>query len=337
MLTSLVVLLALTPIQGLAATPRPVGVVDLHVDLPYQSAYRGHPFAEGTGQFPARELKRAGVLGVVLPLYIPRRVSPTGPRLEDLEGSYARIFSALLATPPYRLPGCVPSARSVSTWLAFEGAAPLAENGQLVAMWVARGLRLFGLVHSYDNALAGSSGTGAHPGTGLSEAGRRLVAEIHRHGGVVDVSHASDRSTDELIAISQKRGMPVVATHSNARALAPHPRNLSDAQLRGIAQTGGVVGVNFHQTFLARHGKSASLDDLVRHILHMVRVAGAAHVAIGSDFEGDIRPVPELGGTGGYQRLAAALKQAGLSDSDIARIFHRNALRVLCPSHPQRQ
>lgn len=313
----------------LAAEPRPVPVVDLHVDLSYQFNYRGRPFAEGTGQYRAAELVRAGVLGIVLPLYIPKSVHPTGPRLVDLERSYASVFEALVQTPPYRLPGCAPQQRKVKTWLAFEGAAPLGDATLSVAPWLARGVRLFGLVHSYDNRLAGSSASTAN--LGLTDEGRSLVKRIHALGGVIDVSHASDRATNELIELSRRDGRPVVATHSNARSLAPHPRNLSDAQLKGIAATEGVVGINFHQTFLARHGRNATLSDVVRHVRHIARVAGIDTVALGSDFEGDIRPVAALSDASRFQRLAEALRKDGMSEGEIRKVFYENALRVLCP------
>jgi membrane dipeptidase len=266
----------------------------------------------------------------VLPLYIPKSVSPAGPRLEDLEHSYAAVFGALVRTPPYRLPGCASSERKVQTWLAFEGSAPLAGPDASVARWVARGARLFGLVHSYDNRLAGSSGSQSN--LGLTKEGRMLVERVHARGGVIDVSHASDRATDEIIALGRRDGRPVVATHSNARSLAPHPRNLTDAQLSAIAATGGVVGINFHQPFLARSGRTARLSDVVKHVLHLRRVAGIDALALGSDFEGDIRPVPELSDASRFQELARALGESGLSEAEIHKIFYKNALRVLCPA-----
>jgi membrane dipeptidase len=152
-------------------------------------------------------------------------------------------------------------------------------------------------------------------------------------GGVVDVSHASDRATLELIDLGEKAGAPVVASHSNARALAPHTRNLTDQQLRGLARTGGVVGVNFHQTFLAPAGRNANLGHLVRQIRYIARVAGIDAVALGSDFEGGIRPVSELGNAGQFQRLARALRDSGMSEQEISKVFHKNALRVLSPQH----
>jgi membrane dipeptidase len=316
----------------LVATPRKVPIVDLHVDLSYQHNYQKQPFAVGSGEVPAAALQRGGVIGLVLPLYIPRDVSASGPRLADLESSYTSLFDALVKIPPYRLPGCTKQERSVSTWLAFEGAAPLAEHPDQLPLWVARGVRLFGLVHSYNNSLAGSSGEPLAKQRGLTWLGRRLVRRIHQLGGVVDVSHASDRATDEIIALAKAANMPVVASHSNARALAPHPRNLSDAQIAGIAETNGVIGLNLHQRFLAPRGSTASISDFVRQVRHVKRLVGARHIAIGTDFEGGIVPLPGLEDVSKLQRLAEALRTDGLDEPTIQQIFYKNALRILCPS-----
>ncbi|HEX6276097.1 MAG TPA: membrane dipeptidase [Polyangiaceae bacterium] len=332
-------LLAELPARGAETTERPFGVVDLHVDLSYEHNYKGHAFAEGTGQFRAAELERAGVVGVVLPLYVPRRASPIGPRLTDFEGSYEKVYGALAATSPYRLPGCVPRRGGVRTWLAFEGVGALAGDAWIdvngtrmpasLLAWAARGLRVLGPVHAWANELASSSGDAKPADFGLTPRGRELVRAASRLGIAVDVSHASDRATREILALAAEGGAPVVATHSNARALSDHPRNLADAELRAIAKTGGVVGVNFHSAFVTRRSP-ATLADVVLQVKHLVRVMGVRHVAIGSDFEGEIRPPAELSDVHGYQRLARALLASGLSRSDVEAVLATNALRVLC-------
>jgi membrane dipeptidase len=321
-------LLALLPAPA-ASRSRSFGVVDLHVDLSYQANYQGHSFAEGTGQFRSSELARAGVVGVVLPLFVPKDVSPSGPRLEDLERSYQRVYGELAANGAYQLPGCIPANGRVRTFLAFEGAGPIAGNPAALAAWAFRGLRVLGLVHTRANALASSSGDPKPEAFGLTPAGRDVVRAAASLGMSIDVSHASDRATRDVLKLALQIGVPVVATHSNARALTNHPRNLGDAELRGIARTGGVVGVNFHAGFL-KPGGNAELGDVVRQVLHLVKVMGPDHVAIGSDFEGDIRPASGLGDVTGYQRLAEALLSAGISDEQVAGIMGRNALRVLC-------
>jgi membrane dipeptidase len=319
--------LVLAPLSADGGNP-PIPVVDLHVDLSYEHNYRGKPFDEGTGQYRAGDLLAAGVSGAVLPLFVPHRVSPQGPRPSDLEESYQRVFAALARTPPYRLPSCGGGAGHVQTWLAFEGAAPLVGDADAVSRWVMRGVRLFGLVHTHSNELASSS-SDPKPAYGLTAAGKKLVEEVHAAGVYVDISHASDRAAREVLALGREHRQPVIATHSNARRLADHPRNLNDELLKQIADTGGVAGVNFHSPFVVR-GRPASLDDVVAQIKYMVKVMGIDHVALGSDLEGDIKPPRELADVRGFPRLAAALEQAGFSRSEIEKIFGRNALRLLC-------
>lgn len=321
--------LALPGASSLGAAPsEPLPVVDLHVDLSYQHNFKDRPFARGLGQFPANELARGGVAGVVLPLFVPRKVSPVGPRLEDLERSYERVLAAIYETPVYAPPGCTPLAGKVRTFLAFEGAGPLADDPDALAIWVARGLKIAGLVHTSANQLASSSGD-ARPAFGLTGKGREFVRRAFALGIAVDVSHASNAAVQDVLGLAREQRGIVVATHSNARALADHPRNLTDAQIRAIAATGGVVGANFHSPFVVR-GRPAELGDVVAQLRHLLRVAGEDHVALGSDFEGDIRPPPGLGSNKDYPALERALEKAGLSRATIAKVFADNALRVLC-------
>lgn len=313
----------------LVAEPR-FAAVDLHVDLPYQLVFHGKALREGTGQAALPALERGHVTGVVLPLFVPRDVSPTGPRARDLEASYLRVLEQLFAGQGLSLPGCG-EGRGVRTWLSFEGAGPLAAAPETLTAWVARGVRIVGLVHTEHNVLASSSGDPRPVDYGLSEAGRSLVRRAHALGVAVDVSHASDRAVADVLAVAQQTSGVVVATHSNARALADHPRNLSDEQLRGIARTGGVVGLNFHAPFVVR-GRAATLRDVVRQAKHLVKVAGAQHVALGADFEGGIRPARGLEDASRLPDLAQALLAAGLSEAAVRALYSENALRVLCRS-----
>jgi len=305
-------------------------VVDLHVDLPYQLGFHGKPLREGTGQAGLGKLRSGAVSGIVLPLFVPRDVSATGPRKSDLEDSYLRVLHELFEGEGLALPGCGETT-GVRTWLSFEGAGPLADAPESLDAWVARGIRIVGLVHTEHNTLASSSGD-AHPADyGLTEAGRTLVRRAHALGVAVDVSHASDRAVTDVLALAHETGGVVVATHSNARALCDHPRNLTDDELRGIAATGGVIGLNFHSPFVVR-GRSATLADVVRQATYMVRVVGIEHVALGADFEGGIRPARGLEDASRFPDLARALKSAGLSEAAIRKLFSENALRVLCRS-----
>ena len=317
-------------------------VVDLHVDLPYQITAKGGSPETGAGNYVASWLRGAGVAAAVLPLYVPREVHPDGPRMVDLERVYSQSLDVLSRTSPWKVSegtgacALLQKGDGVAAFFSFEGATPLGFEPSSVERWVSRGVRLFGLVHSYDTALASSSGYAFHASDyGLSRRGKDLVRRIAAWGGVVDVSHASDAATSDILELAQARGSVVVATHSNARSVANHARNLTDAQIRAIAATGGVVGVAFHTPFLTT-STTARLDDVVAHVMHIRKIAGIRAVALGSDFEGGIRPPKELQDVRGFPVLAEALRRAGLTDAEVRLVFGQNAQRVLCSTALQR-
>ncbi len=330
-------LLTLTWPEARGQTSSPA-VVDLHVDLPYQITAKGRDPGQGDGNYVAEWLQASGVAGAVLPLYVPREVHPDGPQMADLERVFREASAGLATLKPWRVTTDGSACRGlqrrdgVAAFFSFEGATPLGFEPAAVEKWVARGVRLFGLVHAYDTPVASSSGYKFRkPAYGLTRRGKELVRRIAAHGGVVDVSHASDDATADVLTLARARGSVVVATHSNARAIAHHPRNLTDAQIRAIGETGGVVGIAFHAPFLSNR-PAVQLQDVVRHILHVRKIAGISAVALGSDFEGGIRPPAELKDVRGFPRLAEALRKAGLSEAEIGRVFGRNAERVLCQS-----
>jgi membrane dipeptidase len=318
---------------SLLAKPEPLSIplVDLHVDLSYQVNYMERDAARASGQLLATELIASNVFGLVLPLYIPHDVSKTGPRLSDLESSYARMMGVLATQEPYAVPGCHADPTKVRTWFSFEGAAPFAEHPELVEKWVNNGVRIWGLVHSHDNALASSAGLGQpkkHVPYGLTEQGRAVVRAVFSAGGIVDVSHASDRATSEVLELGRQYRGVVLATHSNTRAVAHHARNLTDEHIRGIAELGGVVGVNFHDEYLAV-GHRATIKDIVRHVQHIVQLVGIEHAAIGSDFEGSIDPPKEIRDVRDHEKVARALVDSGMSVADVHRVFSGNILKLL--------
>jgi membrane dipeptidase len=307
-----------------------IGYVDLHVDLPYQHNYKQASLMRGTGQFPAALAKKGGLVAVVFPLFVPAQISKQGPRLIDFEQSWQRMQRSLDEQGTYAHPGTEPAAGKIRTYYSFEGMGPLGNDLPGLELWVRRGVRLFGLVHNQHNVLAASSMDKHGEDFGLTALGRQTVARIYELGGVVDISHASDRSAAEILKIAKTLGRPVVATHSNARHLMDHKRNLSDELLDGVASTGGVIGVNFHSAFLVS-GRRATLDDVVAQMLYIARRVGFEHVAIGSDYEGGIRPPHGLSSLGDIQHLVPALRAAGVTDAQVRGILGDNALRILAP------
>jgi glutamine amidotransferase, class II/dipeptidase len=160
---------------------------------------------------------------------------------------------------------------------------------------------------------------------GLSEFGRSVVREMNRVGMMVDLSHGAETSFYDALEVS---ALPIVCSHSSARALCNHPRNLTDDQLRALAAAGGVAQCTFYAGFLRTDDANATVDDALRHLLHMISVAGIDHVGIGTDFDGD-GGVPGLANASELIQLTRRLQAEGFTDEDLAKIWGGNFLRVM--------
>jgi|SRR6185369_2203399 len=306
-------------------------VVDLRVGLS-QAVLRDPSLAEGSGQAGYVQLERGGVVGVLLPL--PAR-EPDAQRQTNALSEYLTLRGALESSQRFAIDDCRRRTGRISAWFELEAANELAETPSAVALWVERGVRVFRIGGERDNRLATLvSGANAAP-TGLTPVGREVVNRILAAGALVDVSDASEQTLFQVLELAQKVSAPVIATHSNARALADRPRNLSDDAIRGIARSGGVIGVTVLRDSLAA-GRAATLDHWVHHIAYLVRIAGPEHVALGTGFESGAGPVRDFLGARDFPRLATSLRSAGLSAPDVERVFSRNAERILCATRVRR-
>jgi membrane dipeptidase len=214
----------------------------------------------------------------------------------------------------------------------LEGADPLAPDLSDLHRWYERGLRSIGLVWSRPNAF-GEGVPFRFPSTpdtgpGLTAAGRQLVRACNRLGILVDLSHLNEAGFWDAAKASDA---PLVATHSNAHALCPASRNLTNEQLDAVGESGGVVGINFAVSFVRPDGRpdpATPLEQIAGHVDHVARRIGVEHVAFGSDFEGAVLP-DGLGGMAGLPKLVDAVRARGYGDEDVAKITHGNWLRVL--------
>ncbi len=216
--------------------------------------------------------------------------------------------------------------------LHFEGAEAIDKHFDALHVWYAAGLRSLGLVWSRPNRYAAGVPFN-YPGSpdvgpGLTDLGKALVRECNQLGVMIDLSHLNEKGFWDVAALTEA---PLVATHSNAHALCPVPRNLTDKQLDAIGESGGLVGVNFHTSFLRADGRfdqPTSLSEIVRHLTYIAGRIGVDHVAFGSDFDGANMP-EDLGDAAGLPRLVDALRQAGFDETDVRKITRENWLRVL--------
>ncbi len=185
-----------------------------------------------------------------------------------------------------------------------------------------RGVAYMTLCHNGDNDICDSH-KGNHEHNGLSDFGKEVVSRMNKVGMMVDLSHASEKSFWDALECSSK---PIICSHSSSRALCDHTRNLTDEQMCALASSGGVAQVCLYSGFLKKGG-NATINDAVRHIMHMIDVMGIDHVGIGSDFDGG-GGLPGLEDASWFVRLTERLMAEGLSDDDLSLIWGCNFLRV---------
>ncbi len=300
--------------------------VDLHLDTPTQLLSKGIGLDAPEGLEAGLAQLRAGGTNVAVMVLWP-------PRKTDHRARALKLLS-LLEAELERLPDQIGLARSpgearalaeagrVAMLISMEGAHGLGTDPDWLTTldtFHQRGMGLLGLTWSFSNRFAGSSADG---GEGLTEEGRALVAEARRRGIVLDVSHASRQTTMEVCADAPA---PVIASHSDAWAIKKHSRNLTDDEIRCIAATGGVIGLNFHATFV---GPEADVGKVADHADHLAAVGGHGVVALGSDFDGYIKKPAGLPDAAAVGALWEALAARGWTEAQIAGVRGENFLRA---------
>ena len=222
--------------------------------------------------------------------------------------------------------------RRFAAVLHIEGCEPIAEDLSNIETFYASGLRSLGPVWSRHNVF-GHGVPFAYPsspdtGPGLTDAGVELVKACDRLGIMIDLAHITEQGFWD---VARESTQPLVATHSNAHALTPISRNLTDRQLDAIRERKGIAGLNYATTMLRADGMENAetpLSDMVRHIDHMVERMGIDCVAIGSDFDGATIP-SAITDAAGNQALVEALRASGYGEDDLAKLCRENWLRLL--------
>jgi membrane dipeptidase len=325
-------------------------VVDTHNDL--LMAVVARPPARWGAYFRANwlpQLRDGGVDLQVLPVYVDDAYRPEGAlrqTLRMIEAAHriaeANADEVALCLDAPAIDAVIARGR-IALLLALEGCPAIDADVELLQTMYRLGVRVASLTHFGRTALADGSGEDRAGGR-LTRAGVSALAEMERLGILFDVSHLGAAGVDHVLELATR---PVIATHSSARALRDHHRNLADAQLKAIASAGGVVCVNFFAGFLDE--TDHTIDRLVDHIEHVAAVAGIDHVGIGPDFlkeiedevwpawrddfviEGiDVRScVPGLEGPRGLPLVTAALLDRGFVPDDVVKIVGGNVVRLL--------
>lgn len=216
-------------------------------------------------------------------------------------------------------------AGAVAAILGVEDLGVIEGNASRIADLVARGMRIASLTWNHKNALAAPNNVAAgraNTADRLTPTGVRVVEDLAARGVAIDVAHLSDGGFYHLLDVVS---CPVLASHTAARAVTPHVRNLTDDMIVRIADRGGIVGLSYYDAFLTGSG-TATLADVVRHAKHIVKVGGSEVLALGSDFDG-IPKSHALPDAAALPRLVDALTRDGFSARAVEQITSANAIR----------
>ena len=211
-----------------------------------------------------------------------------------------------------------------SIMLGIENGIALDGKLENLQHFVDRGIVYITLCHNGDNDICDSASKTAHTHHGVSAFGEQVIKEMNRLGVIVDMSHAGEESFYQALEISSK---PIVCSHSSARALCDHPRNLTDDQMRALARKGGVAQTTIYHGFLKKDGE-ATINDVMAHLEHAIDVMGIDHVGLGTDFDGD-GGVKGLANSSELINFTRRLLARRFSEQDIQKIWGGNFLRVM--------
>jgi membrane dipeptidase len=334
-----------------ARITREIGILDCHSDFPLgvlTNRFNGN--FTSLRDFWLPQFRDGGVSTVVSAIYLPDSVLPESALrvavqmidalFQEIEDNAGEIELALSGSEIERITG----EGRVAALMSFEGAEALGNDLSALRLFHRLGMRMLSFTWMRRTAFADGTWENASRG-GLTRLGRRAVAEINRLGIVMDISHASDQTAWDVLDTSTA---PVIASHSNARAVHDHLRNVTDDLIRAIARSDGVIGAVAVSGFISN--EPPTIARWVDHIDHLVDVAGIDHVGIGADF------YHHIGSLGGFPRVAelapentgllvgkfdgmlesedlpgltAELRRRGYSREDMTKIFHGNFLRVI--------
>lgn len=212
----------------------------------------------------------------------------------------------------------------VGAFLSIEEGEVLKGDVSKVLDVYEKGIRMLTLTWNYENSIGYPNVNFKYKDKGLKEKGIEIVNEMERVGIIPDCSHLSDGGFYDLSKICKK---PFIATHSNARAIKNHPRNLTDDMIKILSNKGGVMGLNFCSDFVAEDDIT-KVSKIAKHAKYIKNIGGIDVLSIGSDFDG-IENEVEIKDTSEMDKLYYGLKKEGFSDDDIEKVFYKNIIRVL--------
>ena len=310
--------------------------IDLHCDTLMKIAKSGNLDENGKSHVSLRGLQEGGVALQCFADFVPTGMFPKFIRKGATNLMFNKFYKNYQNMMVYHrdilfpvltkadLDKCGVDGK-IGILLTIEDGGVLGEKIGNVEKYYNKGVRLVTLTWNHENAIGYPNSNEAEiMNKGLKPYGKEVVKEMERLGMVVDVSHVSDGVFWDVAEMATK---PFLASHSNSRAVCGHKRNMTDEMIKKLADKGGVMGLNMAPEFVGAVEGITRLEDLVTQILHIRNVGGSDVLALGSDFDG-IHGALDIAGPQDWGMLDAALKEAGLSEDELDKMWYANAERV---------
>ncbi|MEE1258223.1 MAG: dipeptidase [Lachnospiraceae bacterium] len=313
--------------------------IDMHCDTLLQTLHKGSSLLyENEGMQSLKLMHEAKQMCQFFAIFFPPRQenkeNPT-PTDEEFFRILCRNFYEEIEKHPYTVAFAHNYDDIRKNWeKGLSSAILTVEDGRMVdgkmenlKMLYEQGVRAIALTWNFSNCFGyPNSEDKSIMQKGLTDFGKDALAEMNQRGILIDVSHLSDGGFYDVALLSKK---PFIASHSNCRALTPHSRNMTDDMIRTLAEHGGVAGLNFYSEFVnSRRDGVTSVEDLVAHVMHFIKIGGEDCIGIGTDYDG-IENVPEISNPTQMLLLFDALQKKGVTPRQLDKLASGNVLRVI--------
>ena len=308
-------------------------VIDLHNDVLEQIVASGFTYQidvrNATHHTDLPRLRDGGVDAQSFSVWVDSNDPPYYQHaityLDSLKAQVARSPDEITLTTTADSIGIINGEGRIAGFLLLEGGHSIEDNLDNLREFYARGVRIMTITWNNSTSWAVAAAAPNSSTVGLSDFGRDVIRTMDSLGMIIDVSHTGIKTIEDILSVTTH---PIIASHSGSYALRSHYRNLTDDQIRAIAQTGGVIGVVFYPPFLVSAGPT-SVDNVIQHIDHIRNLVGIDHVALGSDFDGfSSSPPVGLEDVSRFPAITEALLRRGYSREDVHKVLGENFLRV---------
>ena len=302
--------------------------IDLHCDTPGRIFYENLDLKSQLCKVNIEKLKKGRSLGQVFAFFVDQELN------DDSCDEFLKLYNKFMEEIKGNLNDIeivrnidelknVEKVDKIGAFLSIEEGEVIKGNIDNLKKVYEMGIRILTITWNYKNQLAYPGVEYNYKNKGLTKKGIEVIEECEELGIIPDVSHLSDGGFYDLIRVCKK---PFIASHSNARAITNHPRNLDDNMIKLLAEKGGVMGINFCSDFLGQE-RVSSIQEIIFHIKHIKNVGGIDVLALGSDFDG-IENEVEIKDPSEFEKLYSSLKNNNFKESEIEKIFYKNVIRV---------